>query len=91
MGGVVVLAVLIGLGWFFFRKRHGRRSYSGDGHRRRTLHEAPGDGVPVQGSHLSEKDGRSLPVEIDGNEVNAKNRELEGSPLMEEIGNTRDG
>ena len=91
VGGVVVLAILTGLGWFFYRKRHLRGS-SGEGdYRRRTLHEASGDSVPVQSPYISEKDGRALPVEIDGNELNAKNGELEGSPLMEEVGNTQDG
>ena len=91
IGGVVLLVVLMGLGWFLYRKRQLRRSSGEDDYRRRTLHEASGDCVPVQSSYISEKDGRALPVEIDGNELNAKNGELEGSPLMEEVGNTRDG
>ena len=91
VGGVVVLAILTGLGWIFYRKWRLRRSSGEDGYRRRTLHEASGDGVPGKSSYIAEKDGRTLPVEIDGNELNAQNGELEGSPFTEEVGNTRDG
>lgn len=68
--------VLLGLAWFFWRRRAGRKSRVSDSGTK--LHEANSE-YPLQGG---EKDGTEL-VEMDGNNRRSRQMELEGSDPKE--------
>ena len=87
MCGVVVVAALLGLAWFLYRKQKARRrsSVGNDTDNRRTLHEAPGDSAPANRWQVAEKDAAEPLAEMDGSyQTKARNVELEGAPLVEE-------
>lgn len=72
VGGIAGLVILLGLGWFLWRRRVRRKSHSSDG--KTELREA--DLGPSW--QRREKDGTEL-VEMDGNDRRTRDMELEGS------------
>lgn len=88
VGGVAALAALLELLMFFHRKRKSQaQDHDNDAGNRRSLQKASGNYVPILGSQKAEKDGTEL-HEMDNNELQARNVELGGTPLVEEVGKT---
>jgi len=99
VGGVGGLVVLLGLAWFLWRKRAGRKSRGSNSGT--MLHEAnlehPWQRSEKDGTEIIEMDGRSRDMELEasdtrgnteleGADLRANNWELEGHSLMHKPG-----